>query len=262
MMAEVVRSVRLSPSYVRLTFSGLDGLESRGADHWCRLFFTREGQDVLALPSRTSEIGWYLQYLATPKPRRPWVRAYTLRNARPELGEVDIDFDFVIHGDRDGNIGPASRFAFDATPGDRVGFLDQGVGYTPDHPHDWTLLIGDETALPAIAGICRTLPASAQGVAIIEIPTASDRQSFPAPPGIEFSWIARDESPDGDSRPGSLALRTLMSADLPEGVVHAHAIGESALATGARRHLVQDREVSKRHVDFVGYWRHGRPSTS
>lgn len=75
MMAEVVRSVRLSPSYVRLTFAGLSGLEARGAAHWCRLFFTREGKDVLALPSRTSEIGWYLQYLATPKSRRPWVRA-------------------------------------------------------------------------------------------------------------------------------------------------------------------------------------------
>lgn len=260
MMAEVVRSVRLRPSYVRLTFAGLDGLERRGADHWCRLFFTREGQDVLALPSRTSEIGWYLQYLATPKSRRPWVRAYTIRNARPEAGEVDIDF--VIHGDRDGNIGPASRFALDASPGDRVGFLDQGVGFTPDHPHDGTLLIGDETALPAIAGICSALLDSAQGVAIIEIPKASDRQPFPAPPGIEVSWIVRDQSPHGDARPGSLALQALMSAKLPEGVVHAHAIGESALATGARRHLVQDREFSKRHVDFAGYWRHGRPATS
>ena len=57
MMAEVVRNVRISPSFVRLTLGGLDGLEARGADHWCRLFFTRQGQDVLTLPTSTSEVG-------------------------------------------------------------------------------------------------------------------------------------------------------------------------------------------------------------
>lgn len=70
MMAEVVKTERISPNFVRVTLAGLEGLENWGADHWCRLFFTRQGQDVLELPTRTSEIGWYLQYLATPKARR------------------------------------------------------------------------------------------------------------------------------------------------------------------------------------------------
>ncbi|NLA65270.1 MAG: siderophore-interacting protein [Leucobacter sp.] len=259
-MAHVVRTERISPNFVRLTLGGLDGLEARGDDHWCRLFFARQGQDVLQLPTRTTEIGWYLQYLATPKTRRPWVRAYTLRDARPDVGEVDIDF--VIHGEQSGSIGPAAQFALDARPGDRIGFLDQGSAFTPDHPHDWTLLIGDETALPAIAGICRSLREDARGRAIIEIPTASDRQEFSAPAGVEVDWIVRDQSTQADGRPGELALRALTTATLPDGVVHAHAIGESKLATGARRYLVQEREVPKRNVDFVGYWRHGRPATS
>ncbi|WP_454229751.1 siderophore-interacting protein [Propioniciclava flava] len=260
MMARVARTERISPTCVRLTLDGVDGLEARGVDHWCRLFFARQGQDVLALPSSTTEIGWYLQYLATPKTRRPWVRAYTMRKVRPDVGEVDIDF--VIHAGPDGSIGPAARFALDAQPGDRVGFLDQRVGFTPDHPHDWTLLIGDETALPAIAGICGSLPASARGVAIIEVPTAGDRQEFTAPPGIDITWVARDESPRDHGRPGELALHALTTAALPDGDVHAHAIGESGLATGARRHLVHDRGVPKRHVDFVGYCGHGRAATS
>jgi len=260
MMAHVVGSERISANFVRVTLGGLEGLEVRGADHWCRLFFTREGQDVLALPTSTTELGWYLQYLATPKSRRPWVRAYTVRDARPASGEVDIDF--VIHGRHDGGIGPAAQFALDAKPGDRVGFLDQGVGFTPDHPHDWTLLIGDETALPAIAGICRALPATSRGVAIIEIPTRDDRQLFDAPDGMEITWIVRDESDAPLGRPGELALDALTTAVLPDGVVHAHSIGESGLATGARRHLVQERGVPKRNVDFVGYWRQGRAATS
>lgn len=257
--AHVVRSERLSEHFVRVTLGGLAGLEPRGADHWCRLFFSREGQDVLALPSSTTELGWYLQYLATPRARRPWVRAYTLRDVRPELGEADIDF--VIHVDDDGHMGPAARFALGAEPGVRVGFLDQGIGFTPDHPHDWTLLVGDETALPAVAGICRSLPEDAVGVAIIEVPTADDRQEFPAPDGMEIRWVVRSESADAGAKPGELALQSLMATALPDGVVHAHTIGESALATGARRHLVQERGFSKRHVDFVGYWRHGRPAT-
>lgn len=260
MMAHVTRVERVSPNFVRLTLGGLDGLESLGSDHWCRLFFTRRGQDALALPTSTNELGWYLQYLATPKARRPWVRAYTLRDCRPEVGEVDIDF--VIHRGRDGSIGPAAQFALEASPGDRLGFLDQGAAFTPDHPHDWTLLVGDETALPAIAGICRALPGDATGVAIVEIPTAGDRQEFPTPAGMEIVWVARDQSSAPDGRPGELALRALVEKTLPEGAVHAHTIGESALATGARRHLVQERSVPKRNVDFVGYWRHGRPATS
>ncbi|GFK18435.1 siderophore-interacting protein [Corynebacterium glutamicum] len=259
MMAEVIKTERISPNFVRLTLAGLDGLKAWGSDQWCRLFFTRQGQDVLALPTRTTEIGWYLQYLATPKARRPWVRAYTVRETRPDVGEVDIDF--VIHENQD-SMGPAAKFALEAQPGDQLGFLDQGSAFTPDHPHDWTLLVGDETALPAIAGICRSLPETAEGIAIIEIPIAADRQEIVAPTGMDIRWIARDESSQVYEKPGEIALKALMDATLPKGEVHAHVIGESALATGARRHLIQDRGISKRHVDFVGYWRHGRAQTS
>ncbi|WP_205906633.1 SIP domain-containing protein [Corynebacterium stationis] len=63
-------------------------------------------------------------------------------------------------------------------------------------------------------------------------------------------------------KPGELALKALAEATLPNSEVHAHTIGEQALATGERRHLVQERGVPKRNVDFVGYWRHGRAQTS
>ncbi|MNW69492.1 Siderophore-interacting protein [compost metagenome] len=58
--------------------------------------------------------------------------------------------------------------------------------------------------------------------------------------------------------PGRLALDVLKRADLPSGDVYAYVVGESSLVTGARRHLVNDRGVPKAHVDFIGYWRHGR----
>lgn len=101
-----------------------------------------------------------------------------------------------------------------------------------------------------------------QGIAIIEIPTAGDRQEFRVPPGMEARWITRDESHAGTDRPGQLALDALKATVPLDGVVHARLIGESGLATGARRHLVQDWDVPKRNFDFVGLWRHGRPATT
>jgi len=62
--------------------------------------------------------------------------------------------------------------------------------------------------------------------------------------------------------PGALALEAVRSADLPSGPVYAYAVGESTLATGVRRHLVNDRGVPKTHVDFVGYWRHGHAASA
>src|SRR5690625_1152742 len=100
--------------------------------------------------------------------------------------------DFVIHGDHD-SMGPGAKFALEAKPGDRLGFLDQGSAFSPDHPHEWTLLIGDETALPPIAGICPELPGSTESVAIIEIPIAEVKREFVASAGMDIRWIERDE---------------------------------------------------------------------
>jgi NADPH-dependent ferric siderophore reductase len=38
----------------------------------------------------------------------------------------------------------------------------------------------------------------------------------------------------------------------------AFAVGEQAVATGARRHLVNERGVPKKNVTFCGYWRRGQ----
>ncbi|GAA1611267.1 siderophore-interacting protein [Actinoplanes couchii] len=251
LLLEVVTSERVSANMVRVTLGG-DGLSRftpLGFDQWFRLFLPRPGQDSLKLPTRTSGL-WYAQYLATAKPKRPYVRNYTVRAYRPD----GLDVDFVVHLDDDGNCGPATRFALDAKPGDQVGLLDQGVGYNPRADHDWTLLAADETGLPAVAGICESLPDDARGVAIVEVPSLDDVQEFRKPGGIDLRWVARTGA---HAVPGALALETLTAAELPSGPVWAYLVGESALVTGGRRHLVQDRRIPKTNIDFIGYWRHG-----
>ena len=267
-MAEVVNTKRVTPNMMRVTLGGDDlaHLTPAGYDQWFRLFLPRAGQDMLRLPKRTSGL-WYAEYLTTPKAQRPWVRNYTVRAARPDLNEIDVDF--VLHaGEHEGSAdgadhgwGPGAGFAQAAARGTRVGILDQGVAYNPRHPHDWTLLVADESGLPAVAGICESLPDDARGLAVVEVPTAGDEQEFRAPSGVEVRWVFR---PDGDPHavPGQAALAALYEADLSGfgSEVYAFAVGESSLATGARRHLVNERGVPRTHVDFVGYWRHGRSS--
>lgn len=258
---EVVGTKRVTPSMVRVTLGGegMDHFTPMGFDQWFRLFLPRPDQESLRLPTRSSGL-WYVQYLATPRPKRPFVRNYTVRAVRPDLRELDVDL--VVHGDE----GPASQFALTARPGDRVGLLDQGVGYNPRVEHDWTLVVADETGLPAVAGICESLPDDARGVAVVEIPDAADVQEFRVPDGVELRWVVRaDATASGDVHhavPGRLALETVRAADLPAGPVYAFAVGESSLATGVRRHLVDDRGVPKANVDFVGYWRHGHAASS
>lgn len=263
-MAEVVATKRVTPHMMRVTLggAGIDRLTLQGYDQWFRLFLTRSGQDMFKLPTSTSN-WWYAQYLATPKAKRPWVRNYTIRSARPDLNEIDVDF--VIHGSDDGDAGPGAGFATTCTVGDRVGILDQGITYLPRHEHDWTLLITDESGLPAVAGICESLPAGARGLAIIEVPTAADKQEIEAPHGMDVRWVVREDASPTTAAgehalPGVAALETLREVELPEGTGYTFAVGEAGLATGARRHLVNDRDVPKSQITFAGYWRHGKAS--
>ncbi|MFB9643113.1 SIP domain-containing protein [Agromyces lapidis] len=53
----------------------------------------------------------------------------------------------------------------------------------------------------------------------------------------------------------SESLDRLRALALPDASVYAFAVGESKLATGARRLLVDERGVPKRNVTFCGYWR-------
>jgi NADPH-dependent ferric siderophore reductase len=266
-MAEVVNTKQVTPNMMRVTLGGdeLAQLTPAGYDQWFRLFLPRAGQDMLRLPKRASGL-WYAEYLTTPKAQRPWVRNYTVRAARPDLNEIDVDF--VLHAPEDGTpghsehaSGPGAGFAQAADRGMRVGILDQGITFDARHPHDRTLLVADESGLPAVAGICESLPDDARGIAVIEVPTAGDKQEFRAPSGVEVRWIVRSDV-DAHAVPGQAALAELHELELagPATDVYAFTVGESSLATGARRHLVNERGVPKAQVDFVGYWRHGRSS--
>lgn len=254
--AQVLASKQISPNFVRVTVGGdeLNSFTPMGFDQWFRLFIKREGQTELKLPTQTSML-WYAQYLMMGKDK-PTVRNYTVRDFRPTGAGLfgdgpEIDIDFVSHGDAS----PASAWANSAAPGDELAMLDEGLIYNPDPAADWQLLVGDESALPAILGILRSAERDMRGAAFIEIPHADDTQEVDAPEGVTVHWLVRSDPHD---RTGDLALTTLKGATLPEGRGFAFVAGERDLATGVRRHLVTDRGFTKEDVSFTGFWRRGK----
>lgn len=249
---EVVATKRLSPTFVRVTIRGeeLTGFEDMGFDYSIRLFFLREGQTTLEMPT-ISNTAWIAQFLLKPKSRRPWVRNYTIRNTRPDLGEIDIDF--ALHGDA----GPASAWAATVAPGEPVGVFPEGIYYLPPAPDRRVLLVGEESAVPAILSILERLDPSTVGDAYLEVPLEDDfTMDAVHPAGVELHWLARGDS---SANPGALALETASQAELSGDPLYAWVAGEQALPTGLRRHLVATG-VPKSDITFVGYWKHGRAS--
>ncbi|WP_329066600.1 siderophore-interacting protein [Streptomyces sp. NBC_01429] len=249
---EVRRNARPTPGFATVTLGGpeLEHLEPMGFDQAVRLFFPREGQDGLWMPTLSNE-AWMAQVLLLPKSRRPWVRNYTIRRTRPELGEIDIEF--ALH-----DTGPASAWARDARPGDPAGIFDMGVSYLPPAGAEWQLLAGDESAVPAILAILEHAPASLVADVFLEVASGEDvRTDITAPDGVRVHWLARDGA---DVRPGTPALEAVRESSPREGRSYTWVAGESGLATGVRRHLVRDRGVPKADIAFYGYWRHGRSS--
>lgn len=244
--AEVVGAVPVSPHFVRLTLAGDDlaGWRHLGFDQWFRLAVPTSDDTRFDNLADTYDMAGYLRFLMLPKATRPVIRNYTVREFRPD--DLELDVDFVVHGDA----GVAGPWARSLPLGASVALIDQGCGFRQVDA-DQVLLVGDESALPAVVGILRDLPRDAQGHALIELPDVDDRQPVRAPDGVDVHWIVRQPGAPA----GAAALDHLRELPAFEGSVNAFAAGESKLATGARRHLVNDRAVPKSDVTFCGYWR-------
>ncbi|MFC8884153.1 siderophore-interacting protein [Streptomyces cinereoruber] len=242
--ARVVHTERITPHMVRLVLGGpgLDGFDAgEYTDHYVKLLFAPEG---VAYPEPFD-----MERIREEFPREQWptTRTYTVRAWDPERRELTIDF--VVHGDE----GLAGPWAARAEAGDTVRFLGPGGGYAPDEAADWHLLVGDESALPAIAAALERLPAGARAHTFVEIADAAEEQKLETAAGIDVTWLHRGDRPVGEALVE--AVRTL---DFPAGDVHAFVHGEAGFVKELRRHLRLDREVPRERLSISGYWRLGR----
>ncbi len=250
----VVRARRLGPTVRRITFTGerLDGFASGGRDQRFKLFFPHSHQDAAIVPADAGD-GWFARWQELDPAVRAHMRTYTVREQRDEAREIDVDF--ALHGD----IGPASRWAARARPGDRLTALgpcdadNRGIDFRPPQDADWILITADETSLPAAAGILCALPQGMPARVWIEVAHPEDLQHLPTDAAAEVTWLVRGRAARGPE----LLLGMLRAAELPAGRPYAWLAGESGTVRALRRYLTGERGLDRRAITFTGYWRQG-----
>lgn len=238
-IAEVVRAERLTPRMARITLAHPDfaAFPSLAYDDHVKLFFPVDGAPLAMPVPGPNGMSW------PEDAPRPEARDYTPRSFDRARREVVIDF--VLHGD-----GPASSWAAAAVVGDTVGIGGPRGSFVVKGDFDYYLLVGDETALPAIGRRIEELPAGARVIAFVEIEDAGERQSFASVASLDLHWLERASG-------APTLLKAVRAAQLPAGGCYAFIAGESAMSSALREHLVSERGLDPDRIKAASYWRRG-----
>ena len=110
----------------------------------------------------------------------------------------------------------------------------------------WLMLVGDLTALPAIARIAETVDVPTRVWA--EVPDDSSAMAAYLP-GVEVDWLVQPG--DGQSRLAEVVTDLVW----PEGDGYFWMAGESAQMRAIRKHLMRERRLPSTAYDVMGYWR-------
>jgi NADPH-dependent ferric siderophore reductase len=233
---EVLRVVDLTPRMRRITLGGpeLAGFVSLGTDDHVKLLFPQNAEQAAALETLVLGAG-------KDNGPLPEMRDYTPR--RYDLNTLELDIDFVLHGD-----GPASTWAEQAKPGQ---FLHiggpRGSMIVPDM-FDSYLLIGDETALPAIARRLESLAANRRALVIVEVENGKEQQVLESAAEVNVIWVLREGGKDN-------LLTTVRQIQVPGGSLYAWVATESKVSRRIRRVLLDEHGLDDQFVKAVGYWR-------
>jgi len=215
---QVVRVEPVGPGFRRITFTGesLAGFVSASFDDHVKLFLD---------PADGTE---------------PVRRDYTPRRFDAAAGELSIEF--ALHGD-----GPAANWAAQATPGQRATIGGPRGSFIIPTDFDWHLLVGDETALPAIARRLEELPAGVQVFVVLHVENPADRRVLDSAATVHVQWV-------DDAAALIDAVRALV---LPEGEGYAWCAGEAGAMAAVRRVLVEEKGQDPRAIRAAAYWKRG-----
>jgi NADPH-dependent ferric siderophore reductase len=213
-VATVRHREQLSPHLVRLTLDGLADFASTGVpDEWVGLVVPGQFQS----------------------------RYYTVRSFA--AGELVLDV--VIH-----DVGLVTEWAArEGCVGDQVVVTDPKGSFSLTPQHAWLLLVGDLTAVPAMARIAE----STQVPTRIWVETPDELTGYlPLDrPGVEVTWSRPPQ-------PGTSALAAVVEQiDWPAGHGYFWMAGESAQMRAIRKHLMRERRLPSDDYDVMGYWRGG-----
>ena len=228
----VARVERLPPKMVRIVLGGeeLRGFTSLGFDDHIKVFF----------PGSPA--------VATDGAVRPEMRDFTPRLFDAEKGELWIDF-FLHEG------GPAATWAAQATVGQTLQIGGpKGSAVIAQEGIDAHVLIGDETALPAISRRLEELPAASRTLVVIEIDADSDRPVLASRAALDVVCVRRDGR---SGLPAHEIIDALRKLQFPPDRSFAWVAGESRAARAIRGYLRDERGLDKKWIKAAGYWQRG-----
>lgn len=236
----VARVESLSRGMQRLILTGddLDGFVSLSFDDHVKVFFPCAA-GVLPVPVAVDN---GVKFANGEEP--PAGRDFTPR--RFDAARKELALDMGVHGD-----GPAARWARSAVPGSRLGVAGpRGSAILPDS-FAWNLLIGDETALPAIARRLDELPDTVDAVVIVEVDDALCEIELRRRAGFDVRWVHRH----GATR--STVDEAVAATKWPDGPGFAWIAGEASMARRIRRELIDRRGFDVSAVKAAAYWTRG-----
>jgi NADPH-dependent ferric siderophore reductase len=175
----------------------------------------------------------------------PARRRYTVRAWDPAAQLLTIDF--VVHGD----VGVAGSWAGRARPGDALVFDGPAGGFLPDPEADWLLLVGDESAVPAIAAALEVVPAGTTAVVRVLCDGPGHELGLECAGELSLEWVHRV----GDGRDDQRLADSVRDLAFPPGRVHAFVHGEATEIREIRRHLLVDRGLTRADMSCSPYWR-------
>jgi NADPH-dependent ferric siderophore reductase len=214
---QVVRVDTISPHFRSVTFSGesLADFVSASFDDHVKFMLDAEGAE-------------------------PVRRDYTPRHFDAAARELTIEF--ALHGD-----GPAALWAAQAAPGQQATIGGPRGSFIIPLDHDWHLLVGDETALPAITRRLEELPATTRALVIVQVGDPADRRPLRSAAALSVQWVA-DE-------PGLMAAVRALA--LPAGDGYAWCAGEARAMAALRQILVEEKGHGRHAIRAAAYWKHG-----
>lgn len=243
---EVLATETLSEHMIRLTFGGpgfVNYQDKLVSDRYVKILFAKPElgltppYDLDALREKLAPEDF------------PVRRTYTLHHVDLDAGTLQIDF--VTHGDE----GLAGPWAQNAKVGDQICFSSPGGLYAPSTEFDRHLLIGDETALPAISAAVLDMTGDMIGDIYLEVGGPGDEVELEVPAGVNVHWLHRG----GPFTPENTRLESVVRAAIwPEGTVQIFAHGERETMKSLRAYLHGERKVDRKAMSLSAYWAYGR----
>ncbi len=175
------------------------------------------------------------------------MRDFTPRRFDAARGMLTIDF--ALH-----QIGPATAWARTAQRGDTLDIGGPRGSSIVTDDFDWYLLIGDETALPAIGRRVEELRAGVPVITLVTVDDAAERQEFVTSAAWTAHWLYRAGQAPGDA---GLIVAALSTLALPPGEGYIWIAAQTSVARAVRHYVTEQLGHPKAWLKSSGYWTEG-----